>query len=211
MSLRKHFLAEFNNNDSELEHSALEGRYSNASEREKSQRRVQFADIVGGALTSVKMITPANSEEDVSCVSSHQHPLNGKFEKTEEKEKRTCRLLRPLSASRNMDTRNVCLEELILSWCMITGNIKVKNLAFAKEVTVRYTTDKWQTFQEVWADYIPGSSDGETDKFQFRVTVPSDFKVAGIHIEFAIRYRVAGMEFWDNNLEENYRIELWRS
>lgn len=99
---------------------------------------------------------------------------------------------------------NVCLEKTYCNRSGIYGRIQVKNLAYEKAVCVRYTADSWRTFHDQKANYIPGSSTGGADTFFFHIKPPQaqhDMKV-----ELAIRYKVDGGEFWDNNYGDNYRL-----
>lgn len=173
------------------------------------ERHVHFADFNGQDLVSVKLITPANSEEDLSgCKSSdslNQIALPLHFKRFR------CCFTQPVTEERYAERvmeRNVCLENAVFYGFSMTGTVKVKNIAFAKEVTARYTVDGWKSYRDVWADYVPKSSDGETDRFQFRISIPPDVEI-GRKLEFAIRYRVAGKEYWDNNFHRNYCAECF--
>lgn len=174
-----------------------------------SKRHVHFADFDGQDLVSVKIITPANSEEDLSgcrtvdILNNAATPILLKRFK--------CCFTQPASEegfNARVIERNVCLENAVFCGFAMTGTVKVKNIAFAKEVTVRYTVDGWQSYRDIWADYVPKSSDGETDRFQFRISIPQDVDVGG-RLEFAIRYRTAGKEYWDNNFQRNYCAECF--
>lgn len=172
-----------------------------------SKRRVHFADFDGQDLVSVKVITPANSEEDLSGgkkVDILNHAAAPKHLK-----RFKCCFTQPVSdesfTSRLIE-RNVCLENAVFCGFSMTGTVKVKNIAFVKEVTARYTVDGWKSFRDVWADYVSKSSDGKTDRFQFRISIPHELDVGG-KLEFAIRYRTAGKEYWDNNFHRNYCAE----
>ena len=175
-----------------------------------SKRRVQFADVMGQALVSVKIISPASSEEDVFNTTNRQLSLAKLAVDPRQGKRLKCCFPQPAARDSAFEKRvteqNVCLENIVFSTFAIAGTVKVRNLAFAKDVRVRYTLNEWRTYQDIWADYVPDSSNGKTDRFQFRFTVPQDFRIAD-GIEFAIRYRVAGKEFWDNNSRRNYRIE----
>ena len=174
-----------------------------------SKRRVHFADFDGQDLVSVKMITPASSEEDLSrnkkldILNHSATPVHLK--------RMSCCFTQPASDDKfiaRVIERNVCLENVVFCGFAMTGTVKVKNIAFAKEVTARYTVDGWKSFRDVWADYVPKSSDGKTDRFQFRISIPQDLDVGG-KLEFAIRYCTAGEEFWDNNFNRNYCAECF--
>jgi len=84
---------------------------------------------------------------------------------------------------------------------VLTGAVRVFDLAFEKEVTVRYTTDGWATSADVVATWK------ENEDWAFRVeglgtaTLPE-------YVEFAVRYEVGGAEYWDNNGGQNYRHRM---
>ena len=176
-----------------------------------SKRRVQFADVMGQALVSVKIISPASSEEDIFNTTNRQLSLAKLAVDPRQGKRLKCCFPQPAARDSAFEKRvteqNVCLEDIVFSTFAIAGTVKVRDLAFAKDVRVRYTLNEWRTYQDIWADYVPYSSDGKTDRFQFRIIVPQDCAIVGETVEFAIRYRVAGKEFWDNNSRRNYRIE----
>ena len=82
-----------------------------------------------------------------------------------------------------------------------SGDIVLKNLAYDKTVEIIYTTDRWQTWASGYATYFhPKSEDTELWSFTLPVGGYSYYP----EIEFAIRYRVDGQEYWDNNFYRNY-------
>lgn len=108
-----------------------------------------------------------------------------------------------------LDQKNVSLENVIVresEQCLV-GTVKVRNLAYDKEVVVRVSSDHWSTHEDVHCIYVlqPGSSSALTlyDTFRFRLTLP----VASNIVEFCVRYRTDGKEFWDNNEGNNYLIQ----
>ncbi len=103
----------------------------------------------------------------------------------------------------------VCLEKIVCYTFGIYGRICVKNIAYEKCIAVRYSFDAWQSFQEEIARHIPGASTDNVDSFFFHIHPPktnTDRKM-----EFAIRYRVCGQEYWDNNFGDNYRLVYYKS
>ncbi|XP_054054247.1 protein phosphatase 1 regulatory subunit 3E [Rissa tridactyla] len=87
----------------------------------------------------------------------------------------------------------------------LRGAVRVLNLAYEKAVSVRYTLNRWASCAEVPAAYQPaGPADGLTDRFAF--LLPLGPAAAEAALEFAVRYRVAGAEYWDNNEGANYRL-----
>ncbi|NXT85168.1 PPR3E phosphatase, partial [Zapornia atra] len=86
----------------------------------------------------------------------------------------------------------------------LRGAVRVLNLAYEKAVSVRYTLNRWASCAEVAAAYqSAGPADGLTDRFVFLLPLGAGAEAG---LEFAIRYRVAGAEYWDNNEGANYRL-----
>ena len=83
---------------------------------------------------------------------------------------------------------------------MIKGFIRVANLAYEKHVTVRWSNDKWATFQDKDATFST-SLNRKSDMFEFVLPFQEQKE-----IEFAVRYRVDGIEVWDNNAGGNYQF-----
>ncbi|KAJ3300470.1 hypothetical protein HK104_000055 [Borealophlyctis nickersoniae] len=118
--------------------------------------------------------------------------------------------------------KQVRVERVYLDGRTLMGTAQVKNLAFQKRVIVRYTTDNWTTFRELDARYhgpVP-NADG-VDRFLFMIGVADQYEVEkGSKASggcgqgkrkvmfFAVRYEVAGTEFWDNNDGMNYEVEF---
>ena len=104
--------------------------------------------------------------------------------------------------------RKVCLENVVvcdlLNLC-IKGTVRVCNLDFHKSVHIRYTTNSWQTYNDLQATYVPNSCDGFSDKFTF--TLYCHTLSIGQKIELAVRFQVKGSQYWDNNLGVNYCLE----
>lgn len=99
---------------------------------------------------------------------------------------------------RRVREQNVCLQNVKSERRSILGTIQVTNLAFTKQVSVRWTHDCWRTFHESSATYCSG--DGQIDKFSFELPANGD------DIEFAICYAVDRREYWDNNRGKNYIV-----
>ena len=178
-------------------------------------KRVCFADLVGLKLEFVKLITPSSSEDNlcdlrkVAGARKDRFDINGNILRVE---RTKCLLPCFVAPSRTdgfmqrLHSQNVCLENIACEKFVVSGLIRVTNLSYRKEVTVRFTLDGWETYRDIWADYMSSCSDGKTDKFTYRITVPFDFE-ANRHMEFAIRYRVLNREFWDNNDRKNYHVQ----
>ncbi|NXU90066.1 PPR3E phosphatase, partial [Xiphorhynchus elegans] len=89
----------------------------------------------------------------------------------------------------------------------LRGAVRVLNLAYEKVVSVRYSLDGWASCAEAPAAYQPPAPpDGITDRFAFLLPLGDAAAAAETALEFAVRYRVAGAEYWDNNEGKNYRL-----
>lgn len=76
------------------------------------------------------------------------------------------------------------------------GSVVVWDYPGAKSVTVVYTTDGWATTHT--SDAGPGPS--PYGAWAFLIPLPADAD----RVEYAVRYRVAGVDFWANNGGKNY-------
>ncbi|KAL1007847.1 hypothetical protein UPYG_G00092410 [Umbra pygmaea] len=105
----------------------------------------------------------------------------------------------------------VALDQVQCSEMGITGTVQVLNLAYLKEVAVRYSFTNWRSSAETQACWVTtlrrDQADGpEADVFHFRLPVPPFILQPGAMLEFAVRYRVEGAEYWDNNGGCNYKL-----
>jgi hypothetical protein len=120
---------------------------------------------------------------------------------------------------------NILLESLYLPHvhdtsgiAMLHGTVLVRNIAYEKDVFMRFTLDNWDTVSEVRAGYDgpvgdatrgPYASYGPWDRFRFAISLPT-----GAHSRtmlLAARYTVPeGGEWWDNNRGENYSVAFRR-
>lgn len=114
-----------------------------------------------------------------------------------------------LDFRRRLDTNNVSLENVILkeSEKAVVGTVKVRNIAYQKEVFMRATSDGWKTQEDAFCTYVPNSpsAHGVTvlyDTFSFRLTLPPKSK----KLEFCVCFKCSGSEYWDNNSGKNYFI-----
>lgn len=101
----------------------------------------------------------------------------------------------------------VCLEQVTSSEELgISGTVRVLNLAFEKMVLVRYSFTNWKTHYDaraIWQNrdgtVVPG-----TDVFAFVIPLPPFLQQICSMVQFAIKYHVAGKDYWDNNHGKNY-------
>ncbi|KAL2103768.1 hypothetical protein ACEWY4_000636 [Coilia grayii] len=108
--------------------------------------------------------------------------------------------------------QRVCLERLLCFEVGIVGIVQVLNLAFEKDVSVRYSFTAWKSCSETqgfWVSHKHPGDEAQTpdfDTFHFHLPVPPFLLQPGALLEFAVCYKVLGTEFWDNNEGQNYRL-----
>lgn len=100
----------------------------------------------------------------------------------------------------------VCLERVTCSDLGISGTVRVRNVAFEKQVAVRYTFSGWRSAHEAVARWRGSGAEGTEDVFAFGFPVPPFLLELGSRVLFALRYRVAGAEYWDNNHGQDYSL-----
>lgn len=182
-----------------------------------SQKKVRFADSLGLELISVKHFDDADEpevpERILAKLPLHLNHLDTKFP-------------RPPAHSAFMELQftnpgtlpgfvqkvrevKVLLETVEADEFSLSGVVRVLNLAFEKSVSLRYSLNNWITCMDSRAAYVPESSSGDTDKFCFKIVMPTYLDSGGT-FQFAIRYVVGGREFWDNNNGNNYKVRRHR-
>jgi Carbohydrate/starch-binding module (family 21) len=84
-------------------------------------------------------------------------------------------------------------------------DILVKNIAFAKQVAIVYSTDNWLTFHNAFGNFQqkfpPGTMPHQIEAELWEVTASVGIGKTG---QFAAFYIVGGSTFWDNNFGANY-------
>ncbi|KAI5616280.1 protein phosphatase 1 regulatory subunit 3E-like, partial [Silurus asotus] len=182
-----------------------------------SQKKVRFADSLGLELISIRHFDDTDVPETPDRfkfkkaralhLNNFDHS-NGYTQSTFVETLFTCP-----GAQSNFQERlrvsRVLLESVETDEFSISGFVRVVNLAFEKRVTLRYSLNNWLTFIDVPASYVPQSSDGLTDKFHFKIVTPAFVEGSG-SLQFAVRYRVGGDDFWDNNDGKNYKVRRHR-
>ncbi|KAM4602119.1 protein phosphatase 1 regulatory subunit 3A-like [Polymixia lowei] len=168
-------------------------------------RRVSFADAKGLTLVCVKEF----DTWDIPKPPGYEL-LRSECENLEE-----CRLsLRfslPSSTEElvtSLQERKVALEtvELLPGTTTLKGVIRVLNISFDKMVYIRTSLDAWASHFDLLAEYIPGSSDGVTDCFLFKLTLVPPFGEQGARVDFCLRYETPVGTFWANNGDGNYVV-----
>lgn len=188
----------------------------------RGKKSVRFADTQGLPLTIVHQKSDADADDALACpVQSEVMRLSLQDEGRALKE--PPRPESPPSVSsptrqeleyhftqpgiepdfiKRMLGQKVCLENLRRDGGNIHGVVRVSNIDYHKYVSVRWTSDKWQSVQSQPAVYCAGSSDAVSDRFSFQLPI------TGSSLEFAVCFRAAGQEFWDNNRGKNYVISV---
>ncbi|KAG6327973.1 hypothetical protein ID866_11116 [Astraeus odoratus] len=89
------------------------------------------------------------------------------------------------------------------------GKVRVRNITYEKWLAVRFTTDWWQTTSEVTAHYEQSVEGGAYDIFTFSIRLHDIWSwIEDKSMFIALRYVVAGREYWDNNGGQNYHIKF---
>ncbi|KAG8222000.1 hypothetical protein J437_LFUL003380 [Ladona fulva] len=119
-----------------------------------------------------------------------------------------------LAFRRRLDLSCVSLENAVVvagdssekNSTALVGTVKVRNLAFQKDVSIRYSFDNWATHGDEECSFVPSASPlgppALYDTFSFSLKLPSKVR----RLEFCIRFRCEGSEYWDNNEGSNYVV-----
>lgn len=141
----------------------------------------------------------------------------------------------PLSYLRKIEGETpVFLEKMFISSDKkyLLGYIAVRNMAFEKHLTVRYSLDQWITIVEIPTIYLPERPEvlklNDYDRFMFKIPLNSLFNslkfsknsssdsldnYQEVHertYQMCIKYETDRKEFWDNNNFKDYEIKLKR-
>jgi hypothetical protein len=109
----------------------------------------------------------------------------------------------------------ISIESIILApdQKSMVGKCKVNNIAFNKQVTVRYTFNYWQDVCEAQAAYREsiGPETANMDRFMFNLPLHDRMERSSHEtMYFCLKYTVNGTEYWDNNEGLNYQVEIHR-
>lgn len=168
------------------------------------QRKVSFADAVGLDLASIKIMTegrdtPPNLENYFTAlqIQESRHQVMPQF-------------AQPITNFNEflskLNLNCVSLECVEVKNYVITGLVKVRNLAYHKTVLIHYTADGWRSKQCVPCYYVNPASNSKAhnthDTFSFQVELDS----AVPRVEFCVSYDCQGQMYWDNNDGANYLL-----
>lgn len=134
--------------------------------------------------------------------------------------RRECALYRISSLGGHAPTRRqslfCSLETLSLvaqgaDWARLEGVVLVRNLAYEKRVTARYSLNGWKTFSDVDGQFVSANATASLDRFVFCTTVKCPAQRDLVRMDLAVRYQVTGGEHWDNNDGQNHGFVItWR-
>lgn len=146
----------------------------------------------------------------------------------------------PGAAAERLRRQRVCLERVHCSApgvAEVTGSGRVLGCPGPRAVAVRYTFTDWRSFLDVPAELQPepvelqrlqtpsgepgpGGADEEqsAERFHFSLCLPpglqpkegEDINAPDIAVHFAVCYRCAQGEYWDNNAGANYTLRYAR-
>ncbi|EFB16600.1 hypothetical protein PANDA_020688, partial [Ailuropoda melanoleuca] len=191
----------------------------------KCKKRVQFADALGLNLASVKHFSEAEEPQVPPAVLSRLRSFPMRTQDLEQLPGLLAAAasaaplsappprLRPLfelpgpSAAAEPCRQRVCLERVQCSapsGAEVTGSGRVLGCPGPRAVAVRYTFTEWRSFLDE-----PGA-----ERFHFSLCLPpglqpqegEDADEPGAAVHFAICYRCAQGEYWDNNAGANYTL-----
>ena len=126
-----------------------------------------------------------------------------------------------LAFRQRLESKYISLENITLSnqkdnndSLYLYGRIKVKNIAFEKQVSVRVTFDRWATHKDYPAVYNAQLSNNTSilpyDTFMFNFSVEVNKIPTPREIQFAVCFKAGpngcSGEYWDNNDGCNYMV-----
>ena len=171
----------------------------------RKEKSVRFADMEGHSLCEIFHIQCANG-------ASLKHSCK-RIKKSKSEAKSTKRLSlyslpwNPDELYNRIARLNVSLENVVKTQKGIIGMIAVKNIAYCKEVSVTFSFDNWQTHRETEAVFYRQDEEKELDFFVFVVCDKAACFDRSWQLDFAIRYKAAAREYWDNNDGNNYAVQ----
>ena len=188
----------------------------------KKEKRVTFADTQGGALAVVKYVTNTPYDElSKLFTTSFGKGLKKEFEFSNHHQYRPCNtdktkfflhfeepIVNYMKMKKMLDTRNVCLERLFIkNNKTIHGTVKVKNIAYYKQVSIHITFDDWKTKSDEQCEYAFNAYDEiGYDTFKFSIDIPKAYFERESKIEFCVCFVCGSQMYWDNNEGRNYVI-----
>ncbi|XP_055292582.1 protein phosphatase 1 regulatory subunit 3E [Moschus berezovskii] len=175
-----------------------------------TRKRVRFADALGLELAAVRRFRPGELPRVPRHVQvqlqrdalRHFAPCQPRARGLQEARAALEPASEPGFAAR-LQAQRICLERVEAGPLGVAGSARVLDLAYEKRVSVRWSADGWRSQREAPAAYAgPAPPPPRADRFSFRLPAPP----IGGSLLFALRYRVTGREFWDNNGGRDYAL-----
>ncbi|KAM7321574.1 protein phosphatase 1 regulatory subunit 3E [Alexandromys fortis] len=175
-----------------------------------TRKRVRFADALGLELAVVRRFRPGEPPRVPRHVQvqlqrdalRHFAPCPPRARGLQEARAALEPAREPGFAAR-LQAQRICLERADAGPLGVAGSARVLDLAYEKRVSVRWSADGWRSLRESPAAYAgPAPAPPRADRFSFRLPAPP----VGGALLFALRYRVIGREFWDNNGGRDYAL-----
>uniref|UniRef100_A0A8C3SKJ7 CBM21 domain-containing protein n=1 Tax=Chelydra serpentina TaxID=8475 RepID=A0A8C3SKJ7_CHESE len=99
---------------------------------------------------------------------------------------------------------------------LLRGTVRVLNVAYRKAVHVRASRDRWRSYRDHPARYVPGGSPdgGLSDRFAFSLPFgpgqqqEEEEEGAEARLDFVIRYQTDAGVYWANNQGKNYSVVM---
>ncbi|CAF1527705.1 unnamed protein product [Didymodactylos carnosus] len=188
---------------------------TNTLAKNVSKKVVRFADVMGLDLESVRYMTPP----DQSILSIIHDCIKTKLEQLKIIRNdvsnnfylKSKSFIQPINVTQHVYDRQVLLEYLYTKDLSAFGTIRVNNICYEKYVFVRYTLDNWLTYNDLSTIYSQYNRDDNTDSYIFELKVPDEVLSSTpppTTILFAVCYSTTNQEYWDNNFNCNYQIEI---
>lgn len=180
----------------------------------KLKKKVVFADDKGMSLTQVRVMTEPSNVPPLWSMRFLAEVTQGVTAEPEaQQEPWEITFAQPASDyvqfRKSLDENNVSLENVIVKEGeeQVVGTVKVKNLAFNKEVFVRFTSDSWKTHEDAYCNYVPNNIATSStyvvfDTFSFKINLPPKSR----RLEFCVCFNCEDREYWDNSDGKNYVI-----
>lgn len=132
------------------------------------------------------------------------------------------------SVSRSIYYRLASWENIKLTWASLrvtetttafklqpTGTVLLRNLAYVKDVAIRYTRDGWKTWSEIKCYYSSAAADnceywtfnGPEWSFAKSYATQPLTSAVKLNFDFCVRYKVNGVTYWDNKGGANYHMD----
>jgi len=175
-----------------------------SSLKKRLRRKVSFADAVGLDLASIRVMTegrdtPPYLENYLSALHI-QEPA--------------CQLVphfvQPITNfseyMAKLNEGRVSLESVDIKNNILTGVVKVRNIAYHKNVVVHYTVDSWRSKHTLPCYYVNPITGAKAhsvhDAFSFQLEMADIWN----NVEFCVSFVCQSQTYWDNNGGANYLL-----